>query len=87
MKGIQIVATGSALPPKVMTNFDWEKLVDTNDEWIRTRTGIEERHMCEDELNSDLGLAAAAQALERSGIEKAELGVVIVATCSPDYAT
>ncbi len=87
MKGIQIVATGSALPPKVMTNFDWEKLVDTNDEWIRTRTGIEERHMCEDELNSDLGLAAAAQALERSGIEKAELGVVIVATFSPDYAT
>jgi len=87
MKGIQIVATGSAVPKKVMTNDDWAKLVETNDEWIRTRTGIRERHMCENERNIDLGLQAARQALERSGIDKNELAMVIVATFSPDYAT
>ena len=87
MKGIQIVSTGSAVPPKVMTNDDWAKLVETNDEWIRTRTGISERHICEEEQNFDLGLLAARQALERSGIEKEELALLIVATFSPDYAT
>ncbi len=87
MKGIQIVATGSAVPGKIMTNDDWAKLVDTNDEWISTRTGIKERHMCENELNFDLGLAAAKQALERSRIDKNEIAFLIVATFSPDYAT
>lgn len=87
MKGIQIVATGSAVPKKVMTNDDWAKLVETNDEWIRTRTGIRERHICEEEQNFDLGLKAARQALERSGIDKNELGLLVVATFSPDYAT
>lgn len=87
MKGIQIIATGSAVPPKVMTNDDWAKLVETNDEWISTRTGIKQRYMCEEELNFDLGFAAATEALERSGIKKEELGVLIVATFSPDYAT
>lgn len=87
MKGIRIVATGSAVPGKIMTNDDWAKLVDTNDEWISTRTGIKERHMCEQELNFDLGLEAAKQALERSGIDKNEIGLLIVATFSPDYAT
>lgn len=87
MKGIQIVATGSAVPKKIMTNDDWAKLVETNDEWIRTRTGIRERHICEEEQNFDLGLKAARQALERSGIDKNELGLLVVATFSPDYAT
>ena len=87
MKGIRIVATGSAAPERIMTNDDWAKLVDTNDEWISTRTGIKERHMCDAERNIDLGIAAAKQALERSGIDKNEIGLLIVATFSPDYAT
>jgi len=59
MKGVKIVSTGSYLPEKVLTNHDLEKMVDTSDEWITTRTGIKERHIAaEDEATSDLILKA-----------------------------
>ena len=60
-----ILGTGSAVPDKVLTNFDLEKIVDTNDEWIRERSGIEKRHILEDgKTNSDLATLAAERALK-----------------------
>ncbi|MCM1273554.1 MAG: ketoacyl-ACP synthase III [Clostridium sp.] len=85
--GLRIVATGHYVPDKVVTNDDLSKLVDTNDEWISSRTGIRRRHFVENESNLDLALNAARLALERSGIDKEELGVCIVATVKPDNLT
>lgn len=59
MQGIHIVATGRALPEKKVTNDDLSKIMDTSDEWIRTRTGISSRHYCEGETCSSLAIAAA----------------------------
>lgn len=82
-----IVGVGSYLPKKILTNFDLEKIVDTNDEWIRTRTGIEERHVAaDDEATSDLSYEAAKQALEMSGVKPEELDMIIISTVGPDYA-
>src|SRR6476469_5213489 len=68
-----------------MTNEDLSRLVDTSDEWIRERTGIEQRHIADDgELTSDLGIAAARQALVRSGIDPVDIDLVICATATPD---
>ena len=73
------------MPDRVLTNADLEKMVDTNDEWITTRTGIKERRIAsDDQAASDLAIPAARQALERAGVEAAELDVVIVATSTPD---
>ena len=63
MKGIQIVSTGRALPEKVITNDDLSEIVDTSDEWIRTRTGIRQRHKCTDESCTSLAVSAARKAL------------------------
>ncbi len=80
-----IAGTGSYLPEKVLTNFDLEKMVDTSDEWIQTRTGIRERRIAgENEATSDLAIPAAEVALEAAGISAAELDLIIVATVSPD---
>ena len=77
---------GAYVPSKVLTNNDLAKMVDTTDEWIRKRTGIKERHIAEEnETTSDLGTKAAELALERSGIDKSEIDMVICATISPDY--
>jgi 3-oxoacyl-[acyl-carrier-protein] synthase-3 len=79
--------TGIALcaPPRVLTNHDLERMVDTSDEWIRTRTGIVERHVADpDVATSDLALAAGRSALERAGVEPGDLGLIIVATVTPD---
>ena len=77
--------TGAALPEKVLTNLDLEKLVDTSDEWIVQRTGIRERRMLsEEESTGDLAIAAGRQALENTGVEPQDVGAVIVATMSPD---
>ena len=84
MQGIKIVATGRALPRKIVTNDDLSRLVDTNDEWIRTRTGIRQRHFCEEETCQSLAIEAAFQAVERAGINKQEIGTVIVATATAD---
>lgn len=80
-----IVSTGSAVPEKVLTNHDFEKMVDTSDEWIRTRTGIEKRHIAaEDELTSDLATEAAKKAMQEADVSPEELDYIILATITPD---
>ncbi len=83
---IRILSTGSYVPEKILSNADLEKLVETNDEWIRTRTGIEERRIAAPEqATSDLAFAAATRALEQAGLTGADLDVILVATITPDY--
>jgi len=82
----RIVGTGSAVPDRVLNNHDLEKMVDTTDEWITTRTGIKERRIASsDEFTSTLATRAALNALDMAGIEPAELDMIIVATVTPDY--
>jgi len=81
-----ILAAGHYLPEKVVTNFDLEKIVDTSDEWIRTRSGIEERRIAaDDEFSSDMGVKAARDAFRKSGIKPEEIDLIIVSTISPDF--
>jgi 3-oxoacyl-[acyl-carrier-protein] synthase-3 len=83
--GARIVGTGSYLPARVLTNHDLEKMVDTSDEWIRTRTGIRERHIAEaDEPTSVIASKAALPALQMAGVTPEELDLILVATVSPD---
>lgn len=83
---IYIAGTGSYLPERILTNADLEKLVDTSDEWIRTRTGIAERHLAaKDQATSDLAREAAKRALASAGIEGKDLSAIIVASTTPDY--
>ena len=85
MPSARIIGTGSYLPPKVLTNADLEKLVDTSDEWIVTRTGISERRIApEEEATSDLALRAAQSAVEAAGLDPADLDMILVATITPD---
>lgn len=85
MDAIQIIATGKALPKKLVTNDDMSKIVDTSDEWISTRTGIKQRYFCDGEQNWELAFRAATEALTRCNIEKEQIGAVIVGTGTPDY--
>lgn len=87
MMGLNVIATGSCLPPAVVTNEDMRKIVDTSDEWIVKRTGIRERRRCTTESHQDLAAAAAAQALERAGIDRARVGACVVATICADHLT
>ncbi len=81
----RIAGTGAYLPEKVLTNFDLEKMIDTSDEWIRTRTGIERRHIAaEDEATSDLSEQACRSALEAAGLTPRDIDLVVVGTCTPD---
>ena len=81
----RIVATGSALPARVVTNADLEKIVDTSDEWIRTRTGIRERRIAApEETTGDFALRAAQQALADAGVKPEELDLIVVGTTTPD---
>lgn len=73
------------VPEKVMTNFDLEKIIDTTDEWITTRTGIKERHILENGATSDMGAAAVQQLLEKKGIDPLEIDLVICGTVTPDH--
>lgn len=76
---------GAFIPPKTLTNFDLEKMVETSDEWIQSRTGIRERHIAEKgQSSSDLGTEAAKIALAQAGLTPADLGLIIVATITPD---
>lgn len=80
-----IRGVGSYLPEKVLTNNDLAKMVDTSDEWIRQRTGIKRRHIAaEGEYTSDMATMAAKRALEAAGIEPGEIGLIVVATATPD---
>jgi 3-oxoacyl-[acyl-carrier-protein] synthase-3 len=83
----QIVGWGYAVPEKVITNHDLEQIVDTNDEWIRTRTGIEERRVAADpkETTATLAIAAARQALEVADVEPSKVDLIICSTSSPEY--
>lgn len=81
----RIIGSGGYLPAKVLTNHDLERMVDTTDEWIYTRTGIRQRHIAADEeKTSDLALEASRGALQAAGIAASELDLVIVATTTPD---
>src|SRR3972149_7903904 len=79
-----ITAVGHYVPEKVLTNFELEKMVDTNDEWIRSRTGIRERRILEQGATSDLCVRAIERLLERRKIEANEIDLIIVATVTPD---
>lgn len=79
-----ITAVGHYVPEKILTNFDLEKMVDTNDEWIRTRTGISERRVAEGGATSDLAVPAVQMVLKNRGITADEIDVIIVATVTPD---
>ena len=81
----RIVGTGSYLPEKVVTNSELARTVDTSDEWIRTRTGIQSRHVAaEGQLASDLALPAAQRAMKAAGVEATDIDLLIVATTTPD---
>jgi 3-oxoacyl-[acyl-carrier-protein] synthase III len=82
---VSIIGTGSYLPERVLSNADLERMVDTSDDWITTRTGIKERRMAaDDESTSDLAAKAAESALENAGIGADEVDLIIVATVTPD---
>ena len=88
MKGLQLLATGGALPGRVVTNEDLSRQVDTSDEWITTRTGIRQRYYCtESEDAATLAIAAARQALARSGLAASEIACCVAATLSAPTAT
>jgi len=82
----RIIGTGSYLPAKVVTNYDLEKIVDTNHDWIFSRSGIVERHVAaEGEMSSDLALQASSRAIEAAGISANDIDLIIVATTTPDH--
>ena len=81
----RIEGTGRYLPERILTNADLEKIVDTSDDWIRTRTGVERRHVArEDELTSDLCVEAAKNAIDDAGITAEDIDLIVVGTTSPD---
>ncbi len=81
----KIAGTGRYLPARIMTNADLEKIVDTTDEWIRTRTGVERRHVAaEDQTTSDLCVEAAVIAMEDAGVTADDIDLIVVGTTSPD---
>ena len=85
LQRVKISALGTYLPPRLLTNADLEKLVDTNDEWIMSRVGIKERHIVDQGVaTSDLAAEAARRALAQRGIEASDLDAIIVATVTPD---
>ncbi len=86
MTGIRILSTGKAVPKKEVTNDDMARIVDTSDEWIKQRTGMSVRHhVSDDENHTGLAVEAARGAIEKAGIDKNEIGAVIVCTVSADY--
>lgn len=88
LKSVGIIGVGSYKPSKVMSNSDLEKMVDTSNEWIVSRTGIEERRIAEEnESTSDLAYKAALKALENAKVNAEDLDLIIVATMTPDYFT
>jgi 3-oxoacyl-[acyl-carrier-protein] synthase-3 len=85
--GVRIAGVGHYVPAKVLTNADLEKMFETSDEWIVTRTGMKERHIAAaDEPTSDIAVAAARNALANAGLVATDLDCIIVATVTPDYA-
>ncbi|MEQ8767126.1 MAG: beta-ketoacyl-ACP synthase III [Planctomycetota bacterium] len=86
LKRVGVLGVGSYAPERILSNEDLERLVDTSDEWIQTRTGMRERRIvAKDQATSDLCYAASKVALERAGLAAEEIGVIIVATVTPDH--
>lgn len=86
MKRARVIGTGSYLPEKVLNNFDLEKMVDTNNDWIVARTGIEQRRIAADDENtSDLATKAAERALEMAGVTPDEIDLIVMGTITGDY--
>src|ERR1700684_4690499 len=84
--GVRIAGVGHHVPKGVLTNADFERMLDTSDEWITSRTGMKERHIAgPDEPTSEIALAAGRNALASAGIEASQLDCIIVATVAPDY--
>ena len=84
-RSVSIIGTGSYVPERVLTNAELEKMVETSDEWIVSRTGIRERRIAaKDEFTSDMAANAAKRAIEQAGIEPDEIDLIIVATVTPD---
>ncbi len=82
---VKISSLGTYVPPRILSNHDLEKMVDTNDKWIMERTGIRERHLVDKGVaTSDLGAAAAKQALQRRGLKPTDIEALIVASVTPD---
>ena len=82
----RIVGTGSYLPPKIVTNAELAARLDTSDAWIRERTGIVQRHVADPaQASSDLALEASRRALQSAGIDAERIGLIVVATSTPDY--
>jgi len=85
LRNVKILGTGSSLPEKIVTNFDLAKIVDTNDEWIQSRTGIKARRMAtSEEQTSDFAAKASQRALEMAGVKAEDIDLIIVATMTPD---
>ncbi|WP_342440033.1 beta-ketoacyl-ACP synthase III [Paenibacillus sp. FSL L8-0436] len=85
LRPVGIIGTGKYVPEKILTNSDLEKIVETNDEWIVSRTGIRERHIAAPhEATSDLAYEAALKALESAGMKAEDLDLIIIATVTPD---
>ncbi len=85
MSYTKVLGTGSYVPKDFLTNQDLEKIVDTSDEWITSRTGIKKRHIALEENTSDLAFQAALKAIENAQISKDEIDLIIVATVTPDF--
>jgi len=85
VNGSRVLGTGSALPRRIVTNAELAERVDTSDEWIVARTGIRQRHIAEaDETTATLAIAAARAAIEDAGIEASSIGLIVLATATPD---
>jgi 3-oxoacyl-[acyl-carrier-protein] synthase-3 len=85
LRSASILSTGAYVPERILTNAELERMVDTSDEWILSRTGIRERRIAaEGETTSDMGARAAEMALQRGGVDPQEIDLIIVGTCTPD---
>ena len=85
MRPVKIASLGTYVPPKLLTNSDLEKLVDTTDDWILKRTGVHQRHIVEEGVaSSDLGKEASEIALAEAGVRADDIGFIVVATTTPD---
>ena len=81
----RLIGTGSSLPKRVVTNDDLSQFLDTSDEWIYSRTGIRQRHVCTTEGLDDLAIEASRKAVEMAGIDGSEIDLVVGSTTSPDH--
>ena len=87
MEGIIIKGIGAYTPSKIVTNDDLSKIVETSDEWIRSRTGIKERRISQGEDTSYMGIKASEEAIELSNLQKQDIDLIVFSTCTPDMLT